>query len=147
MHFAPEIHQNEFPELFEKLLQITGARAWTARIDWIKKQCKRNPLLKEYCDEHHSLELQFEGVRKHWVQTGGAPTDVKDAQYKFYAFVTQFMLVHERLSLKGQNRLRGMLVDGLKDPDKKGLLSLQQEMTTSAHLMRLGFDVDFVDLE
>lgn len=34
-----------------------------------------------------------------------------------------------------------------KDSEKKGLLSLQQEMTTSAHLMGLGFDVDFVDLE
>jgi hypothetical protein len=148
MLFVPEIGQNDFQSLFERFLQIAGAPLWTHRIEWIKKQCQRNPLLKDCYNEYHNLEIQFDGLRRQWVRTGRVPTDVKDpARYKLYAFLTQFMRVHERLSPRGQNRLCGMLVDGLKDSRKKGLLSLQQEMTTSAHLLRLGFDVDFVDLE
>jgi hypothetical protein len=148
MLFVPEVYQSEFPLLFENLLQITGAVPWIKRTEWIKKPCQRNPLLKDYFTEHHSLEIHFEKVHKEWVRTRHEPADPKDAErYKFYAFVTQLIRVYDRLSSTGQNRLRGMLIDGLKDPDKKGLLSLQQEMTTSAHLMSLGFDVDFVDLE
>lgn len=148
MLIAPEVHDWEFAPLLEGLLQITGAQPWMRRREWIRRQLQRNPLLEEYLNEHHSLEIQFEKARSHWVKTGRVQTTLEGEEaYKLYAFITQYMRVYERLSSAAKTRFRGMLLDGLKDPSKKGLLSLQQELTTSAHLMSLGFDVEFSDLE
>jgi len=120
MLFAPDIHYHEFQRLFEAFVGIAGPTPWINRYNWVRKQCTRNALLKEYCVEHHSLEIQFERMRGYQSRAGHVPTEIKNsAQYQFFAFVTQFMRVHERLSQKGQNRLRGMLSDGLQDPGKK----------------------------
>ena len=148
MHFPPQLHDYQFQPLFERMLEIVGAPLWQRRIQWIGKQIRRNELLKNHMVEHHSLELQFAKAHREWSQTDRITGTLSDpAQYLFYVFVTQFMLVYERLSAQGQGRLRGMLVGGLKDPEHWGLLALQQELATSAHLMLQGFDVDFVDLE
>jgi hypothetical protein len=59
--------------------------------------------------------------------------------------MTMVANVYERLSSRGRQRLRGMLFDGLQTD--KGLLGVQHEMTTAAHLMRRHCDVEFHDLE
>ena len=66
-------------------------------------------------------------------------------QYRLYAFSASIVRIYDKLSPVGRTRLRGMLVDGLK-PDNN-LLSLQHEITTAVHLVSLGFDIEFNDLE
>ncbi|RQU76057.1 hypothetical protein DF133_36115 [Burkholderia cenocepacia] len=66
-------------------------------------------------------------------------------QFELVAFAASTVRCHERLSEIGRRRLRGVLLDGLKED--KGLLSIQHEFTTAVHLMSRGFDVEFQDME
>ncbi|NPT34341.1 hypothetical protein [Paraburkholderia xenovorans] len=50
----------------------------------------------------------------------------------------------KNLSEDGRRRLRGVLLDRLKE--EKELLSVQHEMTTAVHLLSCGFDFEFQDM-
>ena len=65
-------------------------------------------------------------------------------RYRLFAFMASVVSIYERLSTKGQKRLRGMILGGLRD---NGLTPLQQEMGVAAHLFWRGFDVFFSDIE
>lgn len=67
------------------------------------------------------------------------------AEYELVAFAAGTVRSYERLSASGGGRLRGILLDGLKED--KGLSSVQHEITTAVHLMSRGFDVEFHDME
>ena len=92
------------------------------------------------------MELTLLRLLMEQEKTGRFPIKVRDAlQYKLCGFVAGVARIYENLPLAGQNRVRGMILDGLQTDN--GLLSLQHEITTAVHLMRRGFDVDFNDIE
>ena len=102
--------------------------------------------MREYQSERHGLELTFRSLLSDQRRTGRFPITVKnDAQYRLYAFAATIVRIYEQLSVPGNVRLRGMLLDGLK-PDNN-LLSLQHEINTAVHFVSRGFDLDFNDIE
>lgn len=147
MRFKIDLHSHELPSLFERFVAITGLDPWLRRVEDIAAQVKQNPLLRYYVADRHGLELEF--ARLFWEahQDGGRMPKSFDSlgRYELYAFMAGITRVYERLGEVGQRRLKGMLLDSLNK--STGLLPLQVEMTTAAHLRSQGFNVMFQDLE
>ena len=66
-------------------------------------------------------------------------------EQRFYSFAFMLTEVFKRIGPQAQDRLRGMLLSGLKK--EYGLGPIAYEMRTAAHLMSRGFSVFFHDLE
>lgn len=147
MQFKPELNMRDFPSLLQQVMAVTGDHPWRKRLRWIKQQLKRNPFLEDYITDHHGLELAMPGLR-HKVKTLGNQLIITgDGEYRLASFIAGFAMIYERLPKAAQKRLRGSLLDGLTQPEKKGLLSLQHEITVATHILEVGFDVIFTDLE
>lgn len=146
MRFETELHDYEVEPLLDRLLQITGDPPWFKKFEALQEHLDQNEFLGPYQVEHHGLELKFRELLGQYERSGVFPLKVQDPQqYELYAFAAGVVRIHDLLSHVGKNRLRGMLLDGLK-PDNN-LLSLQHEITTAVHLTRIGFDLDFNDIE
>src|SRR6267378_1502945 len=88
-----------------------------------------NHFLRDWQLERFAIELKLANLLQQELKTGIFPIAIQPgdtAHYELYGFVAGVVRMYERLSPRGQNRLRGMLVDGLK-PDNS-LLSLQHEV-------------------
>lgn len=147
MLVKPELNTNELPGLLATFLDISGEQPWKRRLRWIEQQLRRNPLLLQYMQANHSLEQALPTLR-HKVKTLGYAVTIDQGQeYRLAALIAGIVSIYERLPAKARKRLRGSLMDGLTDPEKKGLINLQHEITVAMHLMDQGFDVTFADWE
>jgi hypothetical protein len=146
MRFEIELNDYEVPSLLNRLIAITGREPWERKFAALRKQLNENGFLRDYQIERHGLELTLRDLLSEQERTGVFPLAVRDRlQYRLYAFSASVVRIYDKLSPAGRMRLRGMLMDGLK-PDNN-LLSLQHEITTAVHLVSLGFDVVFHDIE
>ena len=102
--------------------------------------------MAHYLIDRFELELAFSDIYKRRKLTGKyAVKEEVAAEYRFLSFSCMLALVYGRLNPVGQIRLRGMLFDALKND--YGLGPLAYEIKVATHLMTLGFDVEFSDLE
>lgn len=146
MKFSIHVHDTEVTQLLESLIQITGIEPWNRRFEWLHRELAENPFMEEWLRERCSIEWTFNEVLCRQPLTPHSPFRIENmAQYELVAFAAGVVRIYERLSTKGKHRLRGMLLDGIKED--KGLLSIQHEVSTAVHLMIRGFDVEFHDLE
>lgn len=146
MRFDADVKDTDFLALLVRCCQITGQSAWDKKFEWLRQERRSNPFLHEWLHERHAIEIKLLQLLLQQQETGHFPLAITDEeQYRLYGFVATVARAHENLSLAGRNRLRGMLLDGLKS--ENGLMSLQHEMTTAVHLMTRGFDVEFNDME
>ena len=146
MRFSIEVHDTEVPQLLEGLTQITGIEPWKRRFEWLQREAAGNLLMEDWLRERCSIEWTFSQVLRSRALMRKQPFRVDNlAQYELVAFAAGTVRCYERLSERGRRRLRGVLLDGLKED--KGLASIQHEITTAVHLMRRGFDVEFHDME
>lgn len=146
MRFEIEVNDYDIVPLLNRLIAITGIEPWKRKFAALQQQLKENPFLRDYQIERHGLELSLRDLLAEQERTGIFPVSVRNQlQYTFYSFSVGIVRIYDMLALAGRKRLRGMLLDGLK-PDNN-LLSLQHEITTAVHLVSLGFDVQFNDIE
>lgn len=146
MKFSIDIHDTEVPLLLDGLIQITGAEPWKRRFEWLHREISENPFMEEWLRERCSIEWTFNEILRSRDLVSQRPFRVDNiAQYELLAFAAGIVRSYEHLSDRGRRRLRGVLLDGLKED--KGLLSIQHEMSTAVHLMSRGFDVEFHDME
>jgi hypothetical protein len=146
MKFSIDVHDTEVAQLLESLIQITGIEPWNRRFEWLHRELAENPFMEEWLRERCSIEWTFNEVLCSQPLTPHSPFRIENmAQYELVAFAAGVVRIYEHLSANGKHRLRGMLLDGIKED--KGLLSIQHEVSTAVHLMIRGFDVEFHDLE
>ena len=117
---------------------------WKRRFDALIAQEQNNPLLTPYFEAELAIERAYGRIHKYRSHTGRYP-DVDIQSYEFFSFVASLVLVHQRLTTKGQQRLKMNVRDGLQD--SKGLAPLATELRTATHLMQQGYNVEFTDFE
>lgn len=146
MRFAIEVREDQVPALIHQFVDIVGENALEKKFAWIAREHEDNPYMAGWLNEYHGLESTLAAVLESLIQSGQLPAGpTTREQYALYSFVAGVVRIYEGLSVRGRARLRGMLLDGLKS--EKGLASVEHEVTTAIHLMRIGFDVEFQDLE
>ncbi|PFH10965.1 hypothetical protein BCF11_3401 [Collimonas sp. PA-H2] len=146
MRFSVEVHDTEVADLLQALMQITGTEPWKRRFDWIQRELNENPLMKDWLWERCAIEWTMREILSDQSLKPNQPFKLQtQAQFELVAFAAGTVRCHKLLSESGRRRLRGVLLDGLKED--KGLLSIQHEITTAVHLMVRGFDVEFQDME
>jgi len=146
MRFEIDVNDYDVVSLLNRLIAITGRAPWGRKFAALQQQLNDNEFLRDYQIERHGIELKLRDLLAEQERTSVFPLPVRDQlQYSLYAFSASVVRIYEKLSPAGKTRLRGMLMDGLK-PDNN-LLSLQHEITTAVHLVSLGFDIEFNDIE
>ena len=146
MRFSTEVRDNEFPALIADLHGITGVEPWTRRFEWLQHELGANSYMESWLRERCAIEMTLYKVLYAHPDLAHRAYRLESIQhFELIAFMASVTRCYQKLNGAGRNRLRGMLVDGLKTD--KGLLAVQQEMATAVHLMRRGFDVEFFDLE
>ena len=146
MHFVPEVYDRDFPQLAIDFIDLVGEQRLRRRFDWLHRELAANPFMDSWLRERCSLELTFDEILASDRISDSVPLRVHtQAEYELVAFLACVMKVYPRLSHTGKRRLQGRLIDGLQTD--QGLLGIQHEVTTLAHLMSRGFDVECRDLE
>ena len=146
MKFSIEVHDTEVAGLLSDLVRITGVEPWKRRFDWLHRELEENNFMEAWLRERCLIEWTMNDVLRDPSLTPHRPFQIENiAQYELVGFAAGVVRSYERLSDGGKRRLRGALLDGLKED--KGLLSIQHEITTAVHLMSRGFDVEFHDME
>ncbi len=146
MYFPPEVTDKELPSLLRQFKEITGWPPWQKRLTWLEDGVKKTVAMPHYWQQRFELELAFATMHKRYKVTRRYPRkNLTIDQQRFLAFVSMLVRCYQRLNQRGQNRLRGMLLDSLKSD--YGLAPLAYEMKIAAHLMTKDFDVTFHDLE
>lgn len=146
MKFPTNVYDTEVLELLCGLIKITGIEPWKRRFQWLQREAGDNPLMEKWLRERCRIEWTFNEILCNQSLMPQQSFRVDGmAQYELVAFAAGIVRSYERLSESGRRRLRGVLLDGLKED--KGLLSVQHEITTAIHLMSRGFDVEFHDME
>jgi len=146
MRFETNLHDYDAVPLLNRLIEITGDTPWSRKFAALQLHLKQNEFLRHYQMERHGIELKLAQLLAEQDRTGAFPVAVQDhLHYSLYAFSAGVVRIHDTLSPVGKNRLRGMLLDGLK-PDNN-LMSLRHEISTAVHLVSLGFDIEMNDIE
>jgi hypothetical protein len=146
MRFSVDVHDTEVASLLLGLVEITGIEPWKRRFEWLQRELSENHFMEDWLRERCLVEWTMNEVLADPSLILNQPFKVgTTAQYELVAFAAGTVRSYEHLSDSGQRRLRGVLLDGLKED--KGLLSIQHEITTAVHLMSRGFDVEFNDMD
>lgn len=146
MRFVPEVHDTDFPRLATGFTNLVGAQRLRRRFEWLHRELAANPFMDSWLGDRCSLELTFNDILAGDRVSEFSPLRVHtEAEYELVAFLAGVMKIHPLLSHAGQRRLQGRLIDGIQT--EQGLLGVQHEVTTVAHLMSRGFDVECRDLE
>ena len=146
MNFPPEVTDQELPSLIRRFKGITGWSPWQKRLAWLEAGVKQTVAMPNFWRERFELELAFAAIHKRYNVTRRYPRrNLTIDHQRFFSFVSMLVRCNERLNQRGQNRLRGMILDSLKTD--YGLAPLAYEMKIAAHLMTKNFDVTFHDLE
>lgn len=117
---------------------------WKRCLAALSLQEDKNTLLTGYFDAKFSVEENYGKVHEYHKSTGRYP-DIASENYEMFSFLASLVLVDQRLTPTGQQRLRTSVRDGLQD--SKGLTPLATELRTAIHLMQHGYDIQFTDLE
>ncbi|MDO8448066.1 MAG: hypothetical protein Q7T10_04605 [Rhodoferax sp.] len=146
MRFSIDVHDTEVAGLLSGLVKITGIEPWKRRFEWLHRELNENHFMEDWLRERCLIEWTMNDILRDPSLMLQRPFRIENiAQYELVGFAAGTVRSHERLSEDGKRRLRGALLDGLKED--KGLLSIQHEITTAIHLMSRGFDVEFRDME
>jgi len=146
MQFTPDLYSRDMKRLVPQFIGIVGVSVWRKRFSDLTELRRESPIFEDFVKERHTIELELDWLLAHKRKTGRYP---KKAEYPAFQRVVGFMRmvhgVHSNLNEPGKRRLHGMIRDALKR--ESGFAALGHEMTTAAHFMRQGFDIEFVDLE
>lgn len=146
MYFPPEVTHQEVPSIIRRFKEITGWSPWQKRLTWLEDGVKNTVAMPHFWRERFELELAFSTIHKRYKITGRyLRKNLTIDQQRLLSFASMLVNCYERLSQRGQKRLRGMLLHSLKSD--YGLAPLAYEMKIAAHLMSKDFDVNFHDLE
>lgn len=146
MRFSVDVHDTDVAGLLNGLVQITGIEPWQRRFEWLHRELNENHFMEDWLQERCLIEWTMNDMLRNPSLMPQRPFRIENiAQYELVGFAAGTVRSYERLSEIGKRRLRGALLDGLKED--KGLLSIQHEITTAIHLMSRGFDVEFHDME
>lgn len=146
MRFSVEIRDTEIADLLQALMHITGTEPWDRRFEWLQREFSENPLMEDWLRERCAIEWTMREILSDPTLKPNQPFKLQtQAQYELVSFAASAVRCHQQLSESGRRRLRGVLLDGLKED--KGLLSIQHELATAIHLMGRDFDVEFQDME
>ena len=146
MLIRPELEIARVPCLVREFILITGWQPWKKRLDWLRAQVRCNTGMADYLIDRFELELAFSDICKRRELFGKYV--VKEEilpEYRFLSFACMVTQVYRQLNSSGQIRVKGMLKDASKND--RGLGPMAYEFKVAAHLMTLGFDVKFSDLE
>jgi len=147
LKFEASAPWEELPGLISKAIQIGTPKAWRRRADSCAAQVKENPLSASYLNERFGLELAMARVRQHLKVTHRLPdkNGADPSIQRLYAFVAMLGRVFPGLSANAQNRLAGKIRGGLLDD--VGLESTAFELHIGSHLLAMGFEIAWNDLE
>jgi len=146
VRLSVDVNDTEIVSLVHQFLAITGQDPWARKVRVMYEQGRENQFLCQWQLQFCGIEFKLAQLLARQHEEGLFPINPEDElHYELYGFVAGVVRIYEQLTPFGQNRLRGMLLDGLK-PDNH-LLSLQHEVLTAVHLAQRGYDLVMNDLE
>lgn len=147
MQFTPSMGDKQLAAAITRLLAIGTSKAWERRAANFEREVQSNPFMADYVAERHTIEMAMAQVQRRKRLTGKSPNILKVdlRSHRLFAFAAMFTRVHDRLSGAAQRALVGRLRSGLKE--ESGLMPLAFELLIAAHLMQMGADVEWHDLE
>lgn len=148
MHFDTSANLDAIATFCRRAKEIATIAVWRRRWEIFQKQLTKNPLLREYIEQHFPIECaMYEFDRYHRI-TGRIPRTniVEDSGlFGLYKFCSILSRVYDRLPPTAKSRLSGRLRGALLGDE--GISSIAFELSTCVHLMLRGFDVTWNDLE
>jgi hypothetical protein len=146
MRVSTIISESELPDRFRQVFKIASKEAWRHRAEYLIARERENPFLKDYFDERYSIERSLARALEYREQWGRfPPVRGSHGYFELYSFVRILSGTYERLSPKGQSRVRGYLKNGLKGD--AGVAPFAHELAVAVHLWIAGFDLEFTDTE
>jgi len=148
MRVSTIIDESELPDRFQQVFKIAPKEAWRHRAQYLVARERENPFLKDYFDERYSIERSLARAleyQQHWGRFPPVRGTQAGRYFELYSFVHILSGVYDRLSPKGQSRVRGCLKGGLKSD--AGLAPFAHELAVAVHLWTAGFDLEFMDTE
>jgi hypothetical protein len=147
MRFPADVRAPQVRRFVDSFFAIVPAQDWKARANWVFQQRQRNRFLWDFLVERHGLVLEMDRFLLDLECRGetALTESANPERYELIAFITTVARAFHRLSIHGQNRLRGMIRDGLNSDHS--LVALQHEIVVAAHLRRRKFEVEFRDME
>lgn len=144
MRFVPEMNAEQIPSLMSRFLAILGPEPWLKRYRALHTEIRKNSILGPLLVERHGLEFTLgellePGTPLHPIDLSLPP------HYRLATFAAMVALIYDHLDAAGQKRIAGLLRDGLRK--NRGLLPFMNEIETVVHLLKMGFDVAFADIE
>ena len=116
MNFPPEVTDQELPSLIRRFKGITGWSPWQKRLAWLEAGVKQTVAMPNFWRERFELELAFAAIHKRYNVTRRYPRrNLTIDHQRFFSFVSMLVRCYERLNQRGQNRLRGMILDFSQD--------------------------------
>lgn len=145
MRFPVSLDTQHLFSTLAAFIAITGWGPWERRREELTFQLRENFLLADLFRERHQLELGLFRLADERRRRTKPRRQIQDAlEYQIAAFMATTVGFYQRLDAAGKDRLAGRLRDGLQSDT--ALNALCHEMTTAAHFLQQGFDVDPSDL-
>jgi hypothetical protein len=117
---------------------------WKDRLDKLDRARQSFKVTQDRFNEVHAIEFELARLHRRQQATGRMPKRVDvDEFYRLASLSTAVVEIHRQLSPIGKNRLRGMLLDALKNDFR----SIEHEMHIATHLVARGFDIELTDIE
>lgn len=145
LHKLPaDVSARDFFSLYQRFMALTGASAWTKRLDKVRGIIG-DPFKLAFHGDDYPLERAMLAVRLSLTRRHGLPSPETSELYQLYAFIANCMAVHERLSQPARDILVGRLHDALRSDT--GFAPLAFEMMVVGSLARKGCLIGFSDFE
>lgn len=144
MHQLPgEVLEEDLFSLYQRFMVLTGAKVWTKRLQKVS-DIVHDPFRRSFYGEEFPLERAMLATRLALNQHRRLPLPRSSELYQLYAFISNCVAVHERLSAAAQKALVGRLNDAL---GKGSLTPLVFEMSVIGALSQRRCKVGFSDFE
>jgi hypothetical protein len=111
------------------------------RVTAFERQERANPLLAAHFRENYALEFALAKARKYHRNTGRLPKG--DEYHYLYSFLLSAQRIHEALPHNVRKPFEGRLRDAVNGAN--GARPFAYEIAIATHLMKKGWDVEFVD--
>jgi hypothetical protein len=146
MHFEPTASIREAGTVLLRLGPIIDKRRLRRRAEELNARIAANPILHDYLSSKYAVELALDWLFRRQRLTGRGPRKFRDrATAEAMSFALALTKVHRRLPREAQIKLQQRLYGSLKGDNS--LAPIVHELTVAVHLMNLGWDVEFHDLE
>lgn len=105
MHFKPELNSRDLPALISYFVSIVGWNTWNSRIENLKSESQRSPVIEQLIQEEHALELELGRLHQQRRKTAHSPKIAETNEFsRLVSLIGMVVGVHSRLNEEGTPR-------------------------------------------